>query len=388
MKMRRWGLLCLWVLSLSAISYYGGAVSYGIFFGITLIPAVSLFYLAVVYFRLGIFQRIESRNMVCGQAMPYFFVLQNDGHIAFASISVKLFSAFSFVEKLPGDVEYELLPGERHTFETKLTCCYRGEYEVGVKEIVMTDFFCLFRIRYRLPGAIRALVLPKVPKVTRLSSIEDFTALLSMESRRQQTEPDAAVRDYMPGDALKQIHWKATAREQKLKTRSQTGEEKQGISVLWDTGRNSRDRKEYLPLENKMLEIVLAVGFFLAEKGIGFSGYCRQGAFMEKHVENIRDFDAFYRQVSETSFSREESFSRLIAEASENGIILRSKVVFCVLHELNEEVARFTEAFEKAGILTVLYVVTDEKIKDGDWQGNQRRRIVRIPAEAELEGRL
>lgn len=388
MKMRRWILLYLWVLSLAAISYYGGAVSYGIFFGITLVPLVSLIYLAVVYFRLGIFQKIESRNMVCGQAMPYFFVLQNDGHTAFASISVKLFSSFSFVEELPGDVEYELLPGERHTFETRLTCRYRGEYEVGVKEIVMTDFFRLFRIRYRLPSTIRALVLPKVPKVTRLCSIEDFTALLSLESQRERTEPDVVVRDYVPGDAVKQIHWKATAREQKLKVRCRTGEEKQGISILWDTGRRSMDEREFLPPENKILEIVLAIGFFLAEKGIAFSGYFRQKVIMEKHVENIRDFDDFYHVVSETSFCQEESFSRLLADASENGIILRSKVVFCVLQELSEEIIRLTEAFEKAGILTVLYVVTDEKTESGSWQGNERRRIVAVPVEAVLEGRL
>ena len=99
--------------------------TYVIFFGITLIPAVSLTYLAAVYFRLGIFQRIESREHGLRTGYALFFVLQNDGHFAFASISVKLFSSFSFVEKLPGDAAYELLPGERQTFETKLTCRYR-----------------------------------------------------------------------------------------------------------------------------------------------------------------------------------------------------------------------------------------------------------------------
>lgn len=388
LKIRRWILLYLWVLSLAAISYYGGAVSYGIFFGITLIPAVSLTYLAAVYFCLGIFQRIESRNMVCGQAMPYFFVLQNDGHFAFASISVKLFSSFSFVEKLPGDAAYELLPGERQTFETKLTCRYRGEYEVGVKEIVMTDFFRLFRIRYRLPSTIRALVLPKITRVTKLGSIEEFTALLSRESMRERTEPDVSVRDYIPGDALKQIHWKASAREQKLKVRSLTGEEKQGISILWDIGRPGREMREYLPVESKILEIVLAIGFFLAENGIEFSGCCGQDALTEKHVESLRDFDGFYQMVSDVIFCKEENFSRLLSAVIKRGIILRSKVVFCVLRELDEEVLRFTEEFERAGILTVLYVVTDETAADTLWRGNERRRIITIPVEAELEGRL
>ena len=72
MTIRRWILLDLWVLSLAAISFYGGAVSYGIFWGITLIPVTSLLYLAFVYFSLRILQQIESRDMVCGQPMPYF----------------------------------------------------------------------------------------------------------------------------------------------------------------------------------------------------------------------------------------------------------------------------------------------------------------------------
>ncbi|MDE6213885.1 MAG: hypothetical protein K2M70_10480, partial [Lachnospiraceae bacterium] len=130
MKMRNWILLDLWVLSLAAISYYGGAVSYGIFWGITFIPVISLIYLIFVYFNLRILQQIESRNMICGQPMPYFFVLQNDSFCVFASISVNLFSSFSSVEDLPGDTEYELLPGDKYAFETKLTCKYRGEYEV------------------------------------------------------------------------------------------------------------------------------------------------------------------------------------------------------------------------------------------------------------------
>ena len=52
------------------------------------------------------------------------------------------------------------------------------------------------------------------------------------------------------GDAIKQIHWKATAREQKLKTRNRIGEEKRGITIFLDTRRESEEPYKYLPLEN------------------------------------------------------------------------------------------------------------------------------------------
>ena len=91
---------------------------------------------------------------MCGQPVPYFFVLQNDDYFAFTSVGVRLFSSFSYVEKLPDGTSYELLPGDKYTFETKLVCKYRGEYEVGVKEIVITDFLRLFQISYRSCGSM------------------------------------------------------------------------------------------------------------------------------------------------------------------------------------------------------------------------------------------
>ena len=388
MKMRNWILLDLWVLSLAAISYYGGAVSYGIFWGITFIPVISLIYLIFVYFNLRILQQIESRNMICGQPMPYFFVLQNDSFCVFASISVNLFSSFSSVEDLPGDTEYELLPGDKYAFETKLTCKYRGEYEVGVKEIIMTDFFRLFRISYRIPSSIKALVFPKITRVSNLKSIDSLAALPQRTSLRDRTEPDIMVRDYVTGDSLKQIHWKATARTQELKARNLTGEEKQGISLLWDTRRYSKEPKTYLPIEDKILETVLAISIFLAEKTIPFSAYYGQRGITSAHLEGLADFDGFYRQVSEIQFDQDEIFQQTLLEMTEGGTLFESRVIFCVLHQLNEDVLKLAEHLDRTGSLVVLYVITDENIEDFSRQSNERLKIMAISVDASLEGRL
>lgn len=388
MRKRRLGLFGLWVLSLTAISFYGGAVSYGFFFGITLLPVISLVYLALVYWRFKIYQKVENRNMVCGQSMPYFFVLQNDDYCPFASVSVRLFSSFSYVERVPEDTEYELLPGDKYTYETKLVCKYRGEYEVGVKEIVVTDFFRLFRFTYRIPSTIKAVVLPKVTRLTALNSIGSLSVLLQRDTSQADTEPDVVVRDYIAGDALKQIHWKATAREQQLKVRNRTGEEKQGIALFCDTKRCSRHMKEYLPVENKLLEIMLALGIFLAERNMAFTAYYGQNGMRKKRVEGIGDFDLFYEEMSKVVYREEESFLQTLTEAVEKNAILENRVIFCVLHELTEELMQMTAKIAEAGILVILYVVTEANLEEYLRQSNERRKIIAVSVEAELEGRL
>lgn len=349
---------------------------------------ISLIYLIFVYANLRILQQIESRDMVCGQPVPYLFILQNDSFCVFASISVNLFSTFSSVEDLPGDTEYELLPGDKYAFETRLTCKYRGEYEVGVKEVIMTDFFRLFKIRYRIPGTIKALVLPKITRVATLNSMDSLAALPQRESLKERTIPDIVVRDYTSGDSLKQIHWKATAREQKLKVRNLRGEEKQGISLLLDTTRHGKSPKDYLPIEDKILEISLAIGIFLAEKNTPFTAYFSQKDIASSHLEGLGDFDGFYGQVSEIRFDQEENFRKTFVEITESGTLSDSKIIFCVLHRLNEDILNLAERIERSGSLVILYLVTDENAQDYVRQSNERLKIIAIPIDAALEGRI
>ena len=388
MRARRLCLLGVWILSLVSISMYGGAVSYGFFFGVTLLPLILLIYLGLVYWRFKLYQKIEGREMECGKPVPFFFVLQNEDYLPFVSVSVKLFSSFSYVEKMPEGVEYELLPGESYRYDTKLICRYRGEYEVGVKEILVTDFLKIFRLRYRVPETIRVSVLPKLTHVSRLNSIGNLSVLLQRDISHGDTEPDVVVRDYVAGDAWKQIHWKATAREQKLKIRNRIGEENQGIALLCDTKRYSRDIKKYLPVENKLLEVALSLTLFLTERNMGVCTYFGQDGLVKQQVEDLKTFDEFYEAVSRITYREEEDVLQTLTFMVRRGELLHSKVLFLVLHEMTEAILQLTTQLAEIGILMILYVVTEENIDSYIRQSNERRQIIAIPVEAELEGRL
>lgn len=388
MKIRVMIFVGLWIASLVLISCYGGTVSYGIFFGVTLIPVISWIYILYVYCRFRIFQRLQSRNVVCGQPMPYYFVLQNNDFCTYSGISLKMESAFSYVEDMPDDIEYELLPGGNFRFETRLVCKYRGEYDVGVTEIIVSDFFRLFRLHYKVPSRITALVLPKLVHLEALNSIADVTISLQKEAQTEKTERDILVRDYMVGDALKQIHWKASAREQKLKTRNLIGEDKQGISVFFDTKRYGKSMKEYLPIENKILETLLALGLFFAERNVPLSVYYSQNRMKTSRIEGINSFEAFYTETSAVMFDKHENVETLFEQLMMQGSILKSKMVVCIVHEINGHMITMAEELSSSGIITILYVVTDSNMEDYIRQSGDRMRIVAIPVEAELEGIL
>lgn len=385
MKWRRGIVFLLWILSLVGISFFGGTISYGFFWAITFIPVISIVYLLFVYMQFRIYQEIESRIIVSKQPMPYFFVLQNETYFAFAGLSVSLFSDFSHVTDMPDGEEYELLPGDKYTYQSSMICKYRGEYEVGVKEITITDFLRLFRFRYKNPGTIKAVVYPRIIYKSELESIKDIFNPSINEVFFNQTVADVVTRDYIPGDPLKRIHWKASAREQKLKTRNMLGERKQDLMIVYDTKRYSDRENEYLPLENQILELVLALGVFFAGKNIGYSVLCGQNGVNLSQVQGLSQFDEWYHQTANIAFDAKEDVETILRQFKQNREFANCKTVLIVLHEVRKELMGLLQSMTEEGFYVILYLVTDENIEEYAKQANERLRIIGIPVEGNLE---
>lgn len=384
LKKKQIMLLGLFLLSLAGISFYGGAVSYGLFFGILLIPVISGSYLLYVYIRFLLYQEVGARHVVCGQPVPYYFVLQNDDFVAYTSVSVRMFPDFSYVEKVPDGREYALLPKDKYKYETRLTCKYRGEYEVGIKEIILTDFFGLFRLTYKVPSAVKAVVAPRIVSVTELRSIPEISAFLQSRSA-EDIEPEGSVRDYVQGDSLKKIHWKASAKEQKLKVRQMTGEEKQGITVLCDTKRETQVMKEYLPIENKVLEILIAISLFFVNHNIKIRTVYSQNGIRHFVLNGMRDFELFYKEASGISFQKENEYRLLLEETMKTRLVLGSKAVFMIMTGIDERIMEQAAILEDSGIIVVMFVITNKDISEFIKRSSVRRKIIAVPPESRTE---
>lgn len=385
MRMRRIIFGICWIMALVLISFYGGTVSYGIFFALTFIPFISFIYIFCVWLRYKVYQEIGSRNIVCGQSVLYYFVLQNEDKFAFAGIKVLFFSDFSYVEELPGEIEYELLPGEKYRYETSFVCKYRGEYEVGIKEVVISDFFNLFCLRCAVRETKKVIVAPKLIKIHELKSISDISVMVQRETVWGDTELDTLTREYSPGDALKRIHFKATAREQKLMSRKLTGEEKRGVALFYDTHRCDEDPLVYLPVENRILEVVLAITFFLSEKRIPVLAYCNQREIRRNNLSGMGDFEEFYGQVNGTCFDKNEDTKSSIYHILQEKLVMDRQVIFFVLHEIDHEILEMTKQVWKNGVVVVFYVITEENMESFCMISEVSRRIIAITPQEELE---
>lgn len=144
-----------------------------------------------------------------------------------------------------------------------------------------------------------------MPQVVHLDGIKSLDQVSVLQNNNNQNVfPDVLVRDYMSGDDIRQINWKVSSHVGKLMVRKQIDEEKQGIGIIIDSRRYSDDQKDYLPIENKMLEAAIAISLYFADKQTPVVTFVGSEDVRRVNVNRLQDFDDYYEAISNVNFSK------------------------------------------------------------------------------------
>ena len=350
----------LWVLSLVGISFYGGPVSYGFFAFMTLIPVLMLIYLVIVYLRFRVYQKMEGRYLVANHVQPFLFTLQNESPILFASVKVNLFSAYSVITGQMDGIEYELMPHSGVKNNTSIVCRYRGVYQAGIRSIEIRDFLHLFRFTYKNKEPLWVIVKPDLIEIDELTCLDE-SMLNTARAGSENSQPDILVRDYVPGDDIRFMHWKSTARTHSPMIRERTGEEQERISFILSSARTKDDPALSLPAENKMLETLLAVALYFVKKGIPISSWWIKETPILKTADHMEAFNQLYEELSLVVFSETRLDSVFFPQLKNSAAILDSRMVFLILQEWTKEALDLLDSINKNNIPAVVFLVSDDE---------------------------
>ena len=386
MKKNRIIWFCLWVLSIVGISLKGGTVTYGFFTVLTLVPLTSALYLLAVFMFFHIYQELEQRFVSVNEPVRYRFSLVNEVPLQFVSIRVRFFSSFSAITDLDDETEYELNPYTRIEKETRLICKYRGEYEIGIKEIEIQDFFRLFKVKYRNKECIHAVVKPQLVRTDSLGEIALSDAV--RESQLNRSELDILSREYVSGDDPRFLNWTQSARTGSLMTRILTGANHQEVAILTDTLRTGQTQAEFLPAENKILETALAISYYLCRNNISAAEYHLQQTLVRLTADNTRNIDEFYQMLSEVKFSSLYSHRLLYEALMRSPDFFQCSMVFLILSVWDAETDAILKQLAQNHLHTVICLISEKDTEIPDISSHKSCNLVRISPHQDLAKEL
>ena len=111
-----------------------------------------------------------------------------------------------------------MLPRRSVTWSAATVCSTRGEYTLGPIAIISGDPFGLFRFERHVGRTSKVVVYPAIVPIQTFSLPSGILSGGEAQRRRSHsvTTNAAGVREYAPGDSYSRIHWRSTARKNRL----------------------------------------------------------------------------------------------------------------------------------------------------------------------------
>lgn len=216
MQDRRQAVYILIILSLLTGLFTGRASFFSFAYMLVGVFLVSLFWSWTAVRWLNLNRRTRSIRAQVGQRLEETFKVRN------TSLLPKLWLEVHDHSSLPRHRSSEVVPALRprttYQWTVKTQCLSRGEFWLGPMTLTSGDPFGLFQFQREIAAQSRIIVYPAIVPLNRVAL--PIGALSGGEAQRRRTHyittNASGVRDYAPGDSFNRIHWRSTARKNRL----------------------------------------------------------------------------------------------------------------------------------------------------------------------------
>jgi len=197
-----------------------------LFFPLRILQFVALLYIGIIGFSY-LYSRIISRyvtvrrkNVVLRthrfEPLEITLIVENRSFVPVSYLNI-VDEQNTFFATEPGNFLVKLRPGERKVLSYSIESQQRGRYTVGPAVIQGSDPLGLFPFRTRAAESQTLIVYPEVLPLSLLSSEGLPAGTIRVENPvYEDVTRYRTLREYLPGDNLRRVNWKASAKTGQL----------------------------------------------------------------------------------------------------------------------------------------------------------------------------
>lgn len=316
---------------------------------------------------------IENTNVIKGDKVRINIEMRNRSPFPSGNIKMVVELYYGNEKRIKKDIYTSVLPFSRRKKQLDIVAEYTGVMVVVCKKAKMFDYLNLFSIRmFRKRKVFKMMILPKpfeidvtYPVVNNIELLESCT-YHPYKKGNDKTEI-FNVREYAPGDLMRDVHWKLTNKLDKYMIKEYSLPIKIGLDILVDFTVNNR-KLNNIVLQDKILEILYSICTNLSMKQSGF---------------NIVAINRSNGETAECSVTEEEELVFAIAD-----------IMNIIVSQGNNETVNESILFEKSVSTNLLYItatISDEfilAVNDMDVNNKLYIIFVALDNKAEIEEKI
>ncbi len=337
MRKSRITFIFLFVLSIIFLYNFGGFVSFFFFNTLVALLIVSLAYTIFVFVRIKFIQEIDKRVIVKGENVRLVVKISNEDILVYPYVFATFFSSHSSFIGRNSSQSLSISPKSGKEFIFDMECKFRGEYDVGLSEIYIEDFLGLIKLKYKIPEPKKIIVYPKIEHLPNFSILSSgSTDSQSAENGLQYNMNNIKdIREYIDGDSFRKIHWKLTARNDRLMIKNYEGTTEANVNILLDLRKNVYSDDENIIIEDKLIEAAIAVLYFYLSKGVSVNYVYFNEKLDVFKASNMMEFEQIYKTLSCVNFDQQVPMADILRLHSESCSNSSDMIVFTSILDID-----------------------------------------------------
>ena len=207
-----------------------------------------------------------------------------------------------------------LHPRETQTYIARTWLTWRGAFPLGPTLLVVSDPLGLFRVKKRFPAEKTLVILPMVfPIRSFLSPPGLLPGGHVIQRKSMDITPHAAgIREYIPGDPMKKIHWPTSVRRGQLMVKEFELDPQSEVWLFLDAQEKAQAHKSFempdMPLEKLLFtrKPKLTLPPFTLEYGTSITASLAHYFISQKRAVGLVAKDRAYTMIPAERSERQE----------------------------------------------------------------------------------
>lgn len=242
-----WILIAVIPLALIFTQALISSVSAVIFVFVLTLPVISLIHILLAIPSIKIYLDNEASETEKLTEVGFSLAISNESPVPFPFIEAEITTPSAAGTRSESQkTMLSLVPFGSYVIENRALFKYRGQYDIGVSDIYVYDFFRFFCIRIELNMFRDIFVLPRrliMPASNGNEATVENTDSIIRRVGNDNTET-SDIRNYIEGDSLRSIHWKLSGKTQDLMVRQYSQNSEQQTYIFCDTAKRYADADE------------------------------------------------------------------------------------------------------------------------------------------------
>lgn len=385
MKLRSVLFLLMMAVLLFFAAYTGGTLYYMLLVFLTLMLAISLVSLILVSTKFNYLQQLDHKIATKGDKVKLIMVLNNDSIFIFPSIQMEYTSLPTESADSMRGRSFYVMPRKNIQLSETLDCSYRGTFPIGLTRMYFSDIFGLFTFSRKLGSDVwqKPLSLTILPRVVSLPELPmPVMTQENLTPRHPRLTPDAGqiagLREQQPGDSMRRIHWKATAKIRQIIVKEYEQQATAHPVIYMDTGRYEESQYSRLVMEDMLVETAVAILNHLLQAGHSTELVVYNPRRASFRGNKPADFSRFFNIMSSLRFRGRLSLSAMFKEEMDR--IDQASCMYVITRKLEAEALDNLLRLSTSGVEISLFWIQDALALREEKTSNTMRMLGELTA--------